>query len=121
MAGAHCQLADLAGSERAERYRQLAEIAERLKQGAVEELDRLDALRREQTRAAAEAEQLERDLGTLLEPKRKERDLRVGGFREFLDATAQTRIRELVLEARGVAEKEVREYLLNLREHTGQP
>ena len=113
--GLTARLGDLAGSERAERYRQLTEIAERLKQGAVEELDRLDALRREQTRAAAEAEQLERDLSTLLEPKRKERDLRVGGFREFLDATAQTRIRELVLEARGVAEEEVREYLLNLR------
>ena len=109
------QLTELAERERAERLRQLHEIAERLRQGTIEELDRLEALRRDQTRAAQEAEALTRDLDIILEPKRKERDLRIGAFREFLDATAQTRIRELVLEARDVAEEEVRDYLGGLR------
>ena len=71
---------------------------------------------REQTRAADEAGKLEREIETVIAPKRKERDLRVGAFREFLEATAQTRVRELVLEARDVAEEEVSEYLSHLKD-----
>jgi hypothetical protein len=76
---------------------------------------RLDAMWREQTRAADEAEKLERELEAVLAPKGKERDLRVGAFREFLEGTAQTRVRELVLEAREVAEEEVTDYLARLQ------
>ena len=49
-------------------------------------------------------------------PKKRERDLRVGAFREFLEGTAQTRIRELVLEARQVAQDEIQDYLNSLQD-----
>jgi GTP-binding protein EngB required for normal cell division/gas vesicle protein len=113
--GLRAGLVGLADAERANRRQAIAEVSERFRQGVIGELMRLDAMWREQTRAADEAEKMERELETVLAPKRKERDLRVGAFREFLEATAQTRVRELVLEARDVAEEEVTEYLSSLQ------
>jgi GTP-binding protein EngB required for normal cell division len=105
----------LAQSERTIREQQLLEVADRLRNEIRLELDRLEALWLEQTRVASEIERVEKELDAVLDPKRKERDLRVGAFREFLEATAQIRIRELVLEAREVAEQEVGTYLSGLR------
>lgn len=112
--GLRAGLIALADAEGANRRQSIAEVSERFRQGVIGELMRLDAMWREQTRAADEAEKLERELETVLAPKRKERDLRVGAFREFLEATAQTKIRALVLEARDVAEEEVTAYLSSL-------
>ncbi|WP_404292129.1 dynamin family protein [Microvirga sp. RSM25] len=109
------RLVALAAAERANRRNGIIEVSDRFRQGVVGELMRLDGLWREQTRAADEAEKLERELEGVLAPKRKERDLRVGAFREFLEGTAQTRVRELVLEAREVAEEEVATYLSSLQ------
>lgn len=108
-------LKNLAKAERHARHVGLTDVYDRFRQGVDGELMRLDALWREQTRAADEAARLEAELDVAIAPKRKERDLRVGAFREFLDATATTRIRELVLEARQVAEEEVAHYLSGLR------
>ena len=70
---------------------------------------------KERTRAAEEAEKLADALEQFMAPKQKEYDLRVGGFREFLEQTVQASIRELVLEARSVAESEVNTYLRELQ------
>lgn len=109
------RLIELAKNDREKRLQQVFDVANRLRSSAIGEIDSLDALWREQKRAVDEAEKLEKELEEILEPITKERDLRVGAFREFLEATAQTRIRELVLEARDVAEQEVNEYLRDLQ------
>ena len=64
----------------------------------------------QETKRVAEA------LDSVTVKKSKERDLRVGAFREFLEATVQTRIRELVLEAGQAAQEEVQDYLKTLRQ-----
>jgi GTP-binding protein EngB required for normal cell division len=61
-----------------------------------------------------ESERIAREIEVVAGPKREERQLRVGAFREFLEGTAQTRIRELVLEARQVAQEEIQQYLNSL-------
>ena len=110
------RLIELAKTERDTRNRQLLDVSDRLRGELLGEIDRIEALWQEQTRAADEAEKLEKDIEVVLAPKRKERDLRVGAFREFLDATASTCVRELVLEAAAVAEEEVTGYLRSLRQ-----
>ena len=71
----------------------------------------------EKSHASVEAERVSQTSSTRFPRlKRKEYDdLRVGGFREYLQATVQSQIHGLVLEARAVAEEEVRSYLKGLR------
>ncbi len=105
----------LARSERRIRDAQIADVYDRLWRGAVGELTQIQNLWEGRTRAAEESEKIERELDVILTPKRKEADRRVGAFREFLEATINTRIRELVLEAREVAQEEVNAYLRDLK------
>jgi len=106
----------LAQAERAARQAAIQEVTFRLARAALAELKIIEGQWRESDRAAAEADRLRDALEKILAQKRKDHDLRVGGFREFLESTMEVRIRELVLEARAVAEKEVNTYLLGLRE-----
>lgn len=94
----------------------ITEVRERLSQNIINELKIIEAQWKERTRAAEEAERLAAALEVFMNPKQKEYDLRVGGFREFLEETVQASIRELVLEARSVAETEVNNYLYNLQD-----
>src|SRR5262249_45756749 len=64
---------------------------------------------------SVEAERVGKALDAFSAPKREEYDLRRGSFREYLDSTVQSNIRALVLEARNVAEEDVRSYLKSLR------
>ena len=108
-------LADLSTTERRARHDAIQNVSERLTRGILGELSIIEAMWRNQDKAAADAEKLREALEAMLGPKEKEYTLRVGAFREFLDSTVQTKIRELVLEARAVAEVEVNNYLINLR------
>lgn len=108
-------LAELCKQERESRRRSIAEVSERFSRSILGELQIIEALWKDQDRAVLEAEKLRGSLEKMLGPKEKEYTRRVGAFREFLDSTIQTRIRELVLEARAVAEAEVNNYLLELR------
>ena len=112
--GLQDRLRQLAENERSLRARQITDVADRLRADTLSEIERLEAVWLERSYAADEAAKLKSDLALAMEPKRKERDLRVGAFREFLEATAQGRIRELVREAREVAEAEIKEYLRRL-------
>jgi len=107
-------LVRLGEQERAARQRLLREVSERFFRGIVGELQIILSQWRDQDRAAAAAEQLRQALDTTLAPKDKEYARRIGAFREFLEATVQTKIRELVLEARSAAEDEVNTYLRRL-------
>jgi len=109
------RLRTLGESERCQRQQQIAEVSERLTRSVLGELTQIKSLWGERNRAAEDAERVAQELALFLEPKRKERDLRVGAFREFLDATVKTRVRELVLDAREVAQEEVSNYLSVLR------
>lgn len=91
------------------------EVTKRLSQNLLNELSIIQTRWEERTRAAEEAEKLAAALDAFMGPKQKEYDLRVGGFREFLEETVRASIRELVLEARAVAETEVNNYLHDLR------
>lgn len=108
-------LSALALQERESRKEQIRVVYERLSKILVNELSMINGQWRERDRAADEAEKLELALEAILNPKRKEYDLRVGSFREFLDETVQAKIVALVLEARSVAEAEVNSYLWGLR------
>ena len=110
------RLIQLATQERKIHQLQLRDVSARLRKGIVGELTRLEEIWRARTRAADIAEKLERELESFLGPKKKERNLRAGAFREYLEATAQTRIRELVLEARVVAQEEINDFLRGLRD-----
>ncbi len=108
-------LADLSIQERLARYDAIKNVSERFTRGILGELNIIEAMWRDQDKAAVDAERLREALETMLGPKEKEYTLRVGAFREFLESTVQTKIRELVLEARSVAEDEVNNYLIGLR------
>lgn len=108
-------LADLSIQERRARHDAIQNVSERLTRGILGELRIIEAMWRGRDKAATDAEKLREALETMLGPKEKEYTLRVGAFREFLESTVQTKIRELVLEARSVAEDEVNDYLIGLR------
>jgi len=108
-------LSRLAHAERESRRSRLQEVSARLSGTLLNELRIIDGQWRQQGRAAEEAQKLEAALEEILEPKRKEYDRRVGAFREFLEETVQAKIDALVLEARAVAEVEVRAYLISLQ------
>jgi GTP-binding protein EngB required for normal cell division len=105
----------LCEQDRLLRRQALQEVSERLFRSIVGELQIVRSQWQDRDRAAAEAEKLRLALDVMLGPKEKEYLLRIGAFREFLEATVQTKIRELVLEARSVAEAEVNNYLIELR------
>jgi len=109
-------LSALAEQERQSRKTRISVVYERLSKILVNELSIINGQWRERDRAADEAERLAAALQVILDPKRKEYDLRVGSFREFLDNTVQEKIKALVLEARSVAESEVNAYLWSLRD-----
>jgi GTP-binding protein EngB required for normal cell division len=101
--------------ERESRHAAIGEVSQRLARAILGELQIVESLWSDRDRAAAEAEKLGSALQAMIGPKEKEYTLRVGAFREFLESTVTTRIRELVLEAQKVAEAEVSNYLLELR------
>lgn len=108
-------LVDLASKEKANRRARIQDVYERFSNTLLNELSIVDSQWRERNRAAEEAEKLATALEEILYPKRKEYDRRVGAFREFLDETVQAKIEGLVIEARGVAESEVSNYLRSLQ------
>jgi len=109
------RLASVAQSEHYALYKNIKEVSDRLREASIGELQRLQALWRDRARAAAITEALEKDLQAFVQEKRRERDLRVGAFREFLETTSQTQIKFLVAEAREAAEEDVRAFLKRLR------
>lgn len=105
----------LCESERENLRCRINDVSQRLSENLLNELSIIESKWKERTRAAEEAEKLADALEQFMAPKQKEYDLRVGGFREFLEQTVQASIRELVLEARSVAESEVNTYLRELQ------
>jgi len=105
----------LSEGERQNLRRRIDEVSKRFSDNLHNELSIIEAQWKERTRAAEEAEKLADALEQFMGPKQKEYDLRVGGFREFLEETVQAEIRGLVLEARKVAETEVSYYLYGLQ------
>lgn len=87
---------------------------DRLRATLSAELKTFEAQWRDKDRAATITEALERELQAFLREKEKERDLRIGQFREFLEATSKTLIKQLVMEAREAAEGELRTFLRSL-------
>jgi GTP-binding protein EngB required for normal cell division len=93
----------------------LQTVHDRLARGIRDELTIIESQWRAEDRAAGEAERLRRELDEFLVPIRQQLANRQGSFREFLQETVQSKINELVLEARDVAERDVRAYLSGLR------
>ena len=91
------------------------EISIRLLEATSNELSILNSLWTAENRAEEEAQYLKDSLDLILDPLRREYDARQGSFRQFLDGTLQEKIERLVLEAKIVAEIDIREYLVNLR------
>jgi GTP-binding protein EngB required for normal cell division len=108
-------LARLAQSERESRAAQIEEVRSRLVTSLRSEIGVIHASWKQQDRAAEEAERVEEALRPILQAKKEEYRARAAAFRNFLEETVQAKIEALVLEAREVAEKEVGEYLWQLR------
>lgn len=109
-------LVQLAQAERENINMRIQDVYQRFSSSLLNDLYIIEGQWREKTRAAEEAERLADALELILDPKRKEYHLRGGAFREFLEETVKAKIRELVLEAKIVAEAEVNSYLRSLRE-----
>jgi gas vesicle protein len=108
-------LEQLALDDQKMRALQLSEVLLRF-QSSLASAFRLIRSRFEDTESISrETERIAKALEDAAEPKRRERHLRVGAFREFLEETVQSRIRELVLEARQVAQDEINDYLKSLQ------
>lgn len=108
-------LAKIAETELVKLEEHLVEVSVRLREAAASELKRLETLWRTRAREKQIEEALKRELDLFVSKKKGERDLRRGAFREFLDSTAQARIKLLVSEAREIAEDEVGDYLRDLQ------
>ena len=108
-------LMQLAQSEREIRRKHLEEVAARLGSTLVSELQMIGAAWRQEDRAVEEAARLETELAPVLKEKSEEYGRRASAFREFLNETVQAKIEALVLEAREVAEQDVRSYLFQLQ------
>ena len=109
------RLEQIAQTECLALYNNIRSVTDRLRESISAELKRLEALWRDRARAAAITDVLEKELQAFIQEKRRERDLRVGAFREFLDNTANTQIKYLVAEARDAAEEDVRQFLKSLQ------
>lgn len=79
------------------------------------EIQLIQSVWQQETRAQEEAEHLEAELKPVLEEKKGEYRARAGAFREYLEKTVHAKIEALVLEARAVAEQDVAAYLHRLR------
>ena len=108
-------LARLATEERTTTAHDIEQVMQRFRDAAGGELRRLEAMWRSRTQAAQIEEGLKRDLDAFLAESQKERYVRMGAFREFLESTSQSRIKQLVAEAREIAEDEVNQFLRSLR------
>jgi GTP-binding protein EngB required for normal cell division len=108
-------LRTLALAEASSRERQIDEVFQRFVSGIISAIRLAKSPLEDQTGATRETKRVAAALDKFTAPKRRERDLRVGAFREFLEATAQSRIRELVLEAKEVAQEEIHDYLKTLQ------
>lgn len=109
------RLEDIAQAERTALSNNLGSVTHRLREAISGELKRLETLWTDRARAVAITEALEKELQAFVQEQRRERDLRVGAFREFLETTSQTQIKYLVAEARDVAEQDVRVFLRKLK------
>jgi Dynamin family len=107
-------LRELAAGQRGTLLNARQEVASRLLRTASTTLDQTHAQWSANLRAAEEAARLREELDRFLEPKRTEIANREGAFREFLEATATTRIDELVAKAQLAAQQEVSRYLGDL-------
>jgi GTP-binding protein EngB required for normal cell division len=109
------KLSSLFDVDKEKRGLQLSMIQTRFASNLDTELEIVKGKWLEESRAVEEIDRLTKILNEFLSPKRKEYDLRVGSFREFLDQTVPAKIEALVLEASQSAEIEVRDYLSSLR------
>ncbi|WP_370093135.1 dynamin family protein [Bradyrhizobium ottawaense] len=109
------KLVSVAKEQRGWLQSELVTTVDRLRATLSAELKTLEAQWRDRDRATSITEALERELQAFLREKEKERDLRIGKFQEFLDATSKTLIKSLVMEAREAAEIELRGFLRTLR------
>jgi len=105
------KLTSVAQQQRRWLLSEITTTVDRLRSTLSAELKTLEAQWRDKDRAASITEALERELQAFLREKEKERDLRIGKFHEFLDATSKTLIKQLVMEAREAAEEELRSFL----------
>lgn len=108
-------LRQLASDRRKNLEHQRHQLESRLMGAILSELDIIRTAWTTEQRAEEEADRLRKQLETFLAPKQAEYGVRLGAFREFLDATVDVRIAQLVLEARLVAQAEVSAYLTELR------
>jgi GTP-binding protein EngB required for normal cell division len=108
-------LRSLALAEASSRESQIDEVFQRFVNGIVSAIRLAKSQLEDQTGATREKKRVAAAIDKFTTPKSKERDLRVGAFREFLEATVQSRIRELVLEAKEAAQEEIHDYLKKLR------
>lgn len=109
------RLVHIAHEERHKLHIDIATVVDRLREAISGELKRLETLWRNRAQAAAITEALEKELEAFLLEKKRERDVRLGGFREFLETTSKTQIRYLVSQAREAAEEDVNAFLKTLR------
>lgn len=109
-------LRTLARQRRDERAARLREVGGRFFQRIDAALRVSQAQWREENRATEEAERLRVELVSVLEPLRKEFNVRRGAFREFLKSTLPVRIEQLVASARAVSNKEILKYLRTLED-----
>ena len=108
-------LTSLAATERRNRDELIRQIAERLATASRGEIQLIESSWQQETRAEEEAQRLEAALKPVFDEKKEEYRARAAGFREFLKETVPEKINTLVLEAREVAEADVRDYLGTLR------
>ncbi len=108
-------LTSLAETERRTRNELIRQIAERLATASRGEIRLIESSWQQETRAEEEAQRLEAALKPVFDEKKEEYRARAAGFREFLKETVPEKINTLVLEAREVAEDDVRDYLGALR------
>ena len=91
------------------------DITQRLSTTLISEIHLIEAQWNQEDREQNEAKKLEEALQPILVSQKEEYRARAAAFRNFLDETVQAKIEALVLEARDVAEEDVREYLNSLR------
>jgi len=108
-------LAGLAQKEKEQKKLLIDDIAHRLSTTLISEIHLIEAQWNQEDREQNEAKKLEESLKPILVSQKEEYRARAAAFRNFLDETVQAKIEALVLEARDVAEEDVREYLNCLR------
>jgi GTP-binding protein EngB required for normal cell division len=105
----------LAETERISRDELVRQMADRLATASRGEIQLIESSWQQETRAEEEAQRLEAALKPVLDEKKEEYRARAAGFREFLKEAVPEKINTLVLEAREVAQEDVRNYLNTLR------